>query len=312
MTTLFKDNLPEKVEMLELLLRDGLQHADTAIQTEAKLWYAEYFLRAGFKKIEVTNFGHPKLLTQSRDAEEILEKVHKLNISGFELQTSMLTDSAYEGQTKVRSDSTSLNGLPSIAHYIEKILLVSDNDAYNRLYEFLGQSTIFDRLTELGYTETRIIHRLSILLPQELNRCTNPVRFYNGEKLVYEQPLVCNDSLIKPIRSVGLGKGYMNGDLLVHEPMDFTYKNSLPLEDLHTMLKSIIFPEEASVGTRFALEEEDYRFLYKFMSMYPRESGIPGYDKYEDGYCKFFIFGGEVLRDFSIALILGIFIGTFR
>ena len=80
MTTLFKDNLPEKVEMLELLLRDGLQHADTAIQTEAKLWYAEYFLRAGYKKIEVTNFGHPRLLVQSRDAEDILEKVHKLKI----------------------------------------------------------------------------------------------------------------------------------------------------------------------------------------------------------------------------------------
>jgi len=80
MTTLFKDNLPEKVDMLELLLRDGLQHADTAIQTDAKLWYAEHFLRAGHKKIEVTNFGHPRLLVQSRDAEEILEKVHKLKI----------------------------------------------------------------------------------------------------------------------------------------------------------------------------------------------------------------------------------------
>ena len=80
MTTLFKDNLPEKVDMLELLLRDGLQHADTAIQTDAKLWYTEYFLRAGYKKIEVTNFGHPRLLVQSRDAEELLEKVHKLKI----------------------------------------------------------------------------------------------------------------------------------------------------------------------------------------------------------------------------------------
>ena len=80
MTTLFKDNLPEKVDMLELLLRDGLQHAETAIQTDAKLWYAEYFLRAGYKKIEVTNFGHPRLLVQSRDAEDILEKIHNLKI----------------------------------------------------------------------------------------------------------------------------------------------------------------------------------------------------------------------------------------
>ena len=80
MATEIKAAIPEKVEMLELLLRDGLQHAERAIQTEAKLWYAEYFVKAGFTKIEVTNFGHPKLLVQSRDAEEILEKVHKLKI----------------------------------------------------------------------------------------------------------------------------------------------------------------------------------------------------------------------------------------
>jgi hydroxymethylglutaryl-CoA lyase len=80
MAGLFKENLPEKVEFLELLLRDGMQHAESSIHTETKLWYAEYFLRAGYTKIEVTNFGHPKLLVQSRDAEEILEKVHKLKI----------------------------------------------------------------------------------------------------------------------------------------------------------------------------------------------------------------------------------------
>ncbi len=80
MAGLFKENLPEKIEFLELLLRDGMQHAESTIPTETKLWYAEYFLRAGYTKIEVTNFGHPRLLVQSRDAEEILEKIHKLKI----------------------------------------------------------------------------------------------------------------------------------------------------------------------------------------------------------------------------------------
>lgn len=73
-------NLPDEVVMLELLLRDGLQHAETTIPTDAKVWYAEHFVRAGYKYIEVTNFGHPALLAQSRDAEEILERVHKLKI----------------------------------------------------------------------------------------------------------------------------------------------------------------------------------------------------------------------------------------
>ena len=75
-----KGQIPEKVVMLELLLRDGMQHAEKVIQTEAKVWYAEQFIRAGYTKIEVTNFGHPKILVQSRDAEDILEQIHKLKI----------------------------------------------------------------------------------------------------------------------------------------------------------------------------------------------------------------------------------------
>jgi len=38
--------------------------------------------------------------------------------------------------------------LPSIAQYIKKIFLVSDNDAFNRLYEFLGQHYLNERLWE--------------------------------------------------------------------------------------------------------------------------------------------------------------------
>ena len=69
---------PEKVTMLELLLRDGLQHAPKRIPTETKLWYADHFARAGYKMIEVCNFGHPRLLPQSGDAEEILRRVSEL------------------------------------------------------------------------------------------------------------------------------------------------------------------------------------------------------------------------------------------
>jgi len=75
-----KEVLPEEITMLELLLRDGLQHAPRTIHTEAKLWYANQFVKAGYRIIEVTNFGHPALLSQTRDAEEVLEKVHKLKI----------------------------------------------------------------------------------------------------------------------------------------------------------------------------------------------------------------------------------------
>jgi hypothetical protein len=51
----------------------------------------------------------------------------------------MLTGSAADYQTEARTDETSPTGLPSVTNYAKIILLVSDNEAFNRLYEFLGQ-----------------------------------------------------------------------------------------------------------------------------------------------------------------------------
>ncbi|MDD5095757.1 MAG: hypothetical protein PHV74_15495 [Dehalococcoidia bacterium] len=73
-----KQYLPQKVDMVEVLLRDGMQNMSKLIPTETKLWFAEQFIKAGYKTIEVANFGHPKILPQSRDAEDIMKKVWAL------------------------------------------------------------------------------------------------------------------------------------------------------------------------------------------------------------------------------------------
>jgi len=71
-----------------------------------------------------------------------LQKLNELKEKGIDRNTTMLTETACSGQTAVFNDPTAVDGKPSIAHYIKKVLLVSDNDAYNRLYEFLGQQYI--------------------------------------------------------------------------------------------------------------------------------------------------------------------------
>ena len=62
----------------------------------------------------------------------------------------------------------------------KKILLASDNDAFNRLYEFLGQEYINNSLRKMGYKDVQIIHRLDISLTEQQNRRTNPVRFIDS------------------------------------------------------------------------------------------------------------------------------------
>jgi hydroxymethylglutaryl-CoA lyase len=94
-----KGVIPAGITMLELLLRDGMQHVQKTLPTEGKLWYCHQLVRAGFKQIEVTNFGHPKMLHQFRDAEEMLERVHKLKIVQEEkphLKCYCMTQKAFE------------------------------------------------------------------------------------------------------------------------------------------------------------------------------------------------------------------------
>ena len=222
-----------------------------------------------------------------------LEKINDLGIEGLTAYSDMEIDSAFSGQTSVKEDTTTRSGSPSIAHYIKKLFLVSDNDAYNRLYEFLGQREANDRMIQKGYEGIRFAHRLSIPLSVEENRCTNPMRFYNEGSLVYEQDMVCSDLEIKSDQPIFLGKGYMKDGELINEPMEFTYKNAIGLESLHDILLSIIFPQNFGLANKFNLTDKDYDFLYEFMSKYPTESDFPYYgNKYHDDYCKFLMFAG--------------------
>jgi hypothetical protein len=222
-----------------------------------------------------------------------LEKLNKLKIKGLDKYSTMLTDSAFGGQTTVLTDTSAQNGLPSVAHYAKKILLVSDNDAFNRLYEFVGQQAFNETLKAKGYADSRFLHRLSVPLTIEQNRYTNPVRFMDNDRLIYGQPQQFNPNSLLPKTPITKGLGYMKGDSLVRQPFEFTNKNFFPLHDQQNILKAVLFPEYIDKKRTFNLTPDDYRFVYQFMSQLPSETAYPRYNATEfyDSYCKFTMFG---------------------
>ncbi len=221
-----------------------------------------------------------------------LEKLNNLQIAGLNSYSDMLTDSARPPQTAVTTDPTAKNGKPSIAHYIKKIFLVSDNDAYNRLYEFIGQQTINERLQQMGYNTMQITRRF-VRMTEEENKYTNPIRFYNGQQLIYQQPEVYSQFKFDFSTPRFIGNAhYDRNDKLVNSPMDFTTHNNAPLADLQQILQSVLFPGSVKEKQRFNLTTADYQFLYQYMGMLPSESDYPKYDTTEffDSYTKFFFF----------------------
>jgi hypothetical protein len=222
-----------------------------------------------------------------------LEKLNRLNLPGLDRNTTMLHDSAYAGQRAVTRDSTSENGMPSVAHYAKKILIVSDNDAFNRLYEFVGQEEANRAMWRKGY-HVRFLHRLDRSLTADQNRHTEPVRFLRKDSVVFSQPMLVNTDSIRPGRIVRKGIGYMMNDSLVNEPFDFTYKNFYPLEEQQEILKAVLFPEAVDGAGQFNLSDDDRKFVWQYMSQMPRETANPPYHRdttLYDAYCKFLMYG---------------------
>jgi hypothetical protein len=244
--------------------------------------------------VDSSRYFYPASTIKLPVAALALQRLNELKVFNLDSYATMLTEANYSGQTAVYNDPTSEDGRPSIANYISKILLVSDNDAYNRLYEFLGQEYINTQLQKMGF-QADLRHRLDIFLTEDENRHTNPVKFLTQDgRNIYQQPMQFNQQPFKERNEV-VGTGYYTGTTLVKKPLAFSAKNKIPLEDLHNILKSILFPEAMPVKQRFNLKEEDYRMLWKYMSQFPAETSYPLLDssRYWDAYVKFLLYGNE-------------------
>jgi hypothetical protein len=223
-----------------------------------------------------------------------LEWLEEQDAAGLSLESLMLTDSVRPSQLPALADSSSENGRPSIGHYIKKILLVSDNDAANRLYELLGLDYINSKLKEKGLDHTLITQRLSFPISPEENRHFNPVTFVDSSgKILLRLPARHTDSVYVVPGAPKLGRAYYRNDSLLQGGMDFSYKNKFALSDLHGVVKRVIFPQAFLESERFEISDENRIFFLKYMSMHPGESVYPHYDTTEfyDGYAKFFKFG---------------------
>lgn len=65
----------EKIEIVEVGLRDGLQTAPVILPTETKLSIVERLAVAGARKIQVCSFVHPKIVPQMADAEALCASI---------------------------------------------------------------------------------------------------------------------------------------------------------------------------------------------------------------------------------------------
>ena len=172
---------------------------------------------------------------------------------------------------------------------VSKIFAVSDNQANNRLLEFLGQDALNSNLIQKGISPVRIAHRLSTENADEIT--TKPLIIYLNDSTTAALEGSINTSP-KPlnINKIEKGIGYIAEDSLMLEPFSFALKNYYPINAQHAVLKRIIFPEAFSENERFNLNDEQKKLILEAMHTLPKKVG---YDpiEYYDSYVKFFMFG---------------------
>ncbi|MGY3088677.1 hypothetical protein ACVWYF_001717 [Hymenobacter sp. UYAg731] len=294
---------PDTTGLGRVLARPGfyrLQVQYTRIRRDAA--GVAHFKTYGYR-LRPRAYFYPASAVKLAAAALALQKMRGLSAQypGLGPDLPMLTDSAFAGQTRVRRDTSSASGRPTLANYVRKALLVSDNDAFNRLYEFVGPEELNRELARLGLRHSRLLHRLAVGDQEPGSRHTNPVAFYAdtaATQVILARPAgyYAGPWPRLGLRGEHIGEAYINGAQTVVGPLDFTRKNAFSLPDLQHLLRLILFPESEPPARRLRLLPQDYALLREVLSQLPRQSPHPRYDAahYPDTYAKFLLGGGGI------------------
>lgn len=251
--------------------------------------FREYRYRVG------AEYHYPASTVKLPVAVLALERVNELRAYGVTRDTWMRTEPLFPGDSTIDADPSAASGRPSVAHYIKKILLVSDNDAYNRLYEFVGQDRINRRLRDLGFADAEILHRLERPLTHDENARTNGITFLDATGAPLLRLEAQSSPPLAPTRQTFAGQGYIRAGARIDEPFDFSLKNRWPIEHAHRLTRWIFFPESEPPAQRPGLTDDDLRFLRRYMRMAPPESADPAYAASEawPTMLKYLYYGGR-------------------
>ena len=249
--------------------------------------------------VDPDKYFNPASMVKMPLAFLAMEKLNQLSsprknepgVPALNRDTRIMFDSSYSRQVAMRKDASAPGEIPTIGHLVKRAFLISENDPYNRLYQFVGQGPTNQILQTKGYSSVRITRQF-MGFTDEQNRHTNAVRFYNsnGQEIYAQEPGYNRDSFLFPA-PILIGNAHINRqEQLVQGPFDFTRHNSISLADMQKMLQAVVFPNSLPKQNRFDISEQDRLFLLQYLSQYPSETNYPKYDTsvFYDSYVKFF------------------------
>jgi hypothetical protein len=201
----------------------------------------------------------------------------------------------FDGDRPQQEDATNLEGgRITVSHEIRKLALVSDNQAFNRLYDLVGYHELNAAMHRLGFDSTVITHRLSETRTIPDPRASAAVTFVPPGRPPITVPARTSARVFEN-RGPGLfiGTAFVRGREIVQEPMDFSRRNGMSLLDLQNLLVKVTRPDIDVGGPPLRLTDAHRSLLVDAMTRYPRESSNPAYplETFPDDVSKFLLPG---------------------
>ncbi len=175
-------------------------------------------------------------------------------------------------------------GVATVGHLVRRVHLVSDNVAYNLLYDLVGHERLHRWAWDRGLASLRVQHRMFSWAPAQVQRSTPAMAVGDGTARVFV-PARRSELALPPLpfADVRLGRAYIDPRTRarVDEPMDFTAKNYASLEDHHRLLLGVVRPDLRGVAALrvpdLGIDDDLRRRLVEAMTEDPNRSVDPAY-----------------------------------
>lgn len=272
-----------KEHRLQVLLAEPVETSDSVIQ----LWRsrlgdsAQYFYPASSIK-----------LCGAVAALLALNEHNRVHGTALGLDSPFVVEPRFPGDARIEAEPGNLlGGVLTVRHALRKLILVSDNAAYNHCFDLCGQDGINRAMWNAGFKSVRLWHRLSEPRTPAESAVTRTVR-------IGETGFPARDAAAKLKNDrwteLDVGNAWLRDGTKVERPMSFADKNAISLLDLQDVLVEVVKPEFITGSHGFPeLTTEQRAFLVQTLGELPRESANPKFDpaKVPDHHCKFVLRG---------------------
>jgi hypothetical protein len=204
---------------------------------------------------------------------------------GLSLDTPLRICELEEARCREGVDPTNLDGgTITLGHELKKMLLVSSNRAFNRLYDFVGHELLNESLHQLGFGSVRLRHRFQG--GAEGGKSSPRFELLDGTLLL--PPRISTLSLdAAPGARPDIGAmHYDESGKLQKRPADFRFKNHASLRDMQRLLMSLVDPTLPG-AVALGLDEPHRQFLLEVMHTDPLDSVNPKFEGAQYGADRF-------------------------